>query len=58
MSVGGEFLTFQWDILLIETAFLGIFLAPAVWLGPSSGPASSVTPREVANLAPPLQAHV
>lgn len=32
MSVGGEFLTFQWDILLIETAFLGIFLAPAVWL--------------------------
>ena len=27
-SVGGTFLSFQWDNLLLETAFLAIFLAP------------------------------
>jgi len=28
MSVGGDFLSFQWDALLLETGFLAIFLAP------------------------------
>ena len=32
MSVGGVFLTFQWDILLIETVFLAVFLSPVVWI--------------------------
>jgi len=27
-SIGGEFMHFQWDILLLETGFLAIFLAP------------------------------
>lgn len=27
-SVGGVFLSFQWDIFLLETGFLGIFFAP------------------------------
>src|SRR5262249_9190103 len=27
-----EFLSFQWDILLLETGFLAIFLAPRQWL--------------------------
>jgi len=33
--VGGGFLSFQWDILLLETGFLAIFLAPvsSLWLG-------------------------
>jgi predicted DCC family thiol-disulfide oxidoreductase YuxK len=31
-AVGGQFLNYQWDALLIETGFLGIFLAPwRVW---------------------------
>ena len=28
LNVGGEFLSFQWDSLLLETGFLSIFLAP------------------------------
>ncbi len=28
LMVGGPFLSFQWDILLLETGFLAIFLAP------------------------------
>jgi len=28
LSVGQDFLSFQWDILLVETGFLAIFLAP------------------------------
>ena len=31
MSVGGPFLSFQWDILLLETVFLTIFFVPFVW---------------------------
>ncbi len=32
LTVGGQaFLSFQWDILLIETGFCAIFLAPAGW---------------------------
>jgi predicted DCC family thiol-disulfide oxidoreductase YuxK len=30
--VGQDFLGFQWDILLLETGFLAIFLAPWQWL--------------------------
>ena len=30
--VGQEFLSFQWDILLLETGFLAIFFAPLQWL--------------------------
>lgn len=29
--VGREFLAFQWDALLLETAFLALFLAPSGW---------------------------
>lgn len=31
-TVGAPFLNFQWDILLLETGFLAIFLAPWQWL--------------------------
>lgn len=31
VSVGGDFMSFQWDALLLETGFLAIFLAPAAW---------------------------
>src|ERR1035441_6699026 len=35
-TVCHEFLSFQWDILLLETGFLGIFLAPLqLWPRPS-----------------------
>jgi predicted DCC family thiol-disulfide oxidoreductase YuxK len=32
VSVGGDFMNFQWDALLLETGFLAIFLAPAGFL--------------------------
>lgn len=32
VNVGQDFLSFQWDILLLETGFLAIFLAPWQWL--------------------------
>ncbi len=32
VAVGQTFLSFQWDILLIETGFLAIFIAPWRWL--------------------------
>ncbi|MDR3612042.1 MAG: lipase maturation factor family protein [Candidatus Obscuribacterales bacterium] len=28
VTIGGDFLSFQWDVLLLEAGFLGIFLAP------------------------------
>lgn len=31
INIGQDFLSFQWDILLLETGFLGIFLAPWQW---------------------------
>jgi lipase maturation factor 1 len=38
-SVGQDFLSFQWDILLVETGFLAIFLAPLqLWPGFSREP--------------------
>jgi hypothetical protein len=38
-GVGQDFLSFQWDVLLIETGFLSIFLVDPVrlWKGSSSG---------------------
>jgi lipase maturation factor 1 len=41
-TVGGVFLGFQWDNLLLETGLLAVFLAPLQWL-----------PRRAANEAPP-----
>ena len=41
-TVGGVFLGFQWDNLLLETGFLAIFFAPLQWL-----------PRRPAREAPP-----
>lgn len=38
--VGREFLSFQWDSLLLETGFLAIFFAPMQWLPKSSKEAS------------------
>jgi predicted DCC family thiol-disulfide oxidoreductase YuxK len=41
-AVGGVFLEFQWDTLLLEAGFLAIFFAPLRWtLGWSGGPAPS-----------------
>jgi hypothetical protein len=43
-TICGEFLSFQWDTLLLETGFLAIFLAPRQWLPKFSlGPAPSMT---------------
>jgi len=36
-AIGGPFLSFQWDTLLLETGFLAIFFAPLqIWERPSS----------------------
>jgi lipase maturation factor 1 len=40
VTVGREFLGFQWDALLLETGFLAIFFAPRQWL-----PRVAATPR-------------
>lgn len=32
VAVSQDFMSFQWDILLIETGFLAMFLAPGAWL--------------------------
>jgi len=32
VNIGQDFLSFQWDILLLETGFLAIFLTPWQWL--------------------------
>jgi len=40
-SIGADFLSFQWDILLLEAGFLAIFLAPIgvrPWRGPEAPP--------------------
>jgi predicted DCC family thiol-disulfide oxidoreductase YuxK len=34
VTVGGDFMSFQWDALLLETGFLAIFFAPWQWLEP------------------------
>ena len=41
VSVGQDFLSFQWDSLLLEAGFIAIFLAPWRWL---SRPASDPSP--------------
>jgi len=40
VSVGGDFMNFQWDALLLETGFLAIFLAPSGFLPQKHGAAS------------------
>lgn len=30
-TIGGEFLSYQWDALLLETGLLAVFIAPPVW---------------------------
>jgi lipase maturation factor 1 len=40
VSVGRDFLSFQWDVLLLEAGFLAIFFAPLQFL-----PRSGITPR-------------
>jgi lipase maturation factor 1 len=42
VNVGQDFMSFQWDMLLLETGFLAIFLAP-VW----------ENPRKIAETTPP-----
>ena len=37
VTVGGDFLSFQWDVLLLEAGFLAIFLAPWELLAPPWG---------------------
>lgn len=42
VSVGDVFLRFQWDMLLLETGFLAIFLGPLrLWVRPASEPEPS-----------------
>jgi hypothetical protein len=41
--VGRDFLSFQWDVLLLETALLALFVAPRHFLpGPASGAVSAL----------------
>ena len=40
VTVGQDFLGFQWDVLLLETGFLAVFLAPLRWF-PGRSPASA-----------------
>ena len=42
VAVGQTFLSFQWDILLIETGFLAVFIAPWRWLA-IKGPGPAVS---------------
>lgn len=44
VTVGGDFLAFQWDVLLLEAGFLAIFVAPArLWPGHTPPAAVSAT---------------
>jgi predicted DCC family thiol-disulfide oxidoreductase YuxK len=46
VTVGQDFLGFQWDALLLEAGFLAIFLAPAhLWPRPSPKPPTPRMPR-------------
>src|SRR6266581_3176776 len=51
LSIAGQaFLSFQWDILLLETGFLGIFFAP--WrLWPKENPGSTIPATAVSPVA-------
>jgi predicted DCC family thiol-disulfide oxidoreductase YuxK len=44
VTVGGDFMSFQWDILLLEAGFLAIFLAPWTWLEPPWRPSRTSPP--------------
>lgn len=46
-TVGDPFLSFQWDVLLLETGFLAIFFAPLQWW-PKRNPAQAQQPSRVA----------
>ena len=48
-SVGGVFLGFQWDALLLESTFLAVFIAPRNWL--PTLPGLHPAPRRLALLA-------
>ncbi|MBJ7392996.1 MAG: lipase maturation factor family protein, partial [Chthoniobacterales bacterium] len=48
-SVGGAFLGFQWDALLLECTFLAVFIAPRGWR--PSLPSSGSAPRRLALLS-------
>jgi len=45
VTVGRDFLGFQWDNLLLETGFLAIFLAPRQWF---ARPSKEVPPSRIA----------
>ncbi len=34
VAIGGDFMSFQWDVLLLEAGFLAIFFAGTEWLSP------------------------
>jgi hypothetical protein len=42
-----EFLSFQWDNLLLECAFLAIFIAPGHWLPTAAARAAAVAPHPI-----------
>jgi hypothetical protein len=42
VTVGQNFLSFQWDILLLEAGFLAIFLIPLSFFPPSANQSSSI----------------
>src|SRR5579863_2856530 len=44
VTAGGDFMSFQWDILLLEAGFLAIFFAPWTWLDPPWRPPPSSPP--------------
>lgn len=44
VTVGGDFMSFQWDILLLEAGFLAIFFAPWTWLDPPWRPPPASRP--------------
>ncbi len=48
-TVGGVFLGFQWDALLLESTFLAVFIAPRNWL--PTLPSTPSAPRRLALLA-------
>src|SRR5258706_5381756 len=44
VSIGGDFMSFQWDALLLETGFLAIFFAPPGLLPQRNGSPSPSSP--------------
>ncbi|HEV2494020.1 MAG TPA: lipase maturation factor family protein [Terriglobia bacterium] len=46
VTVGGDFMSFQWDILLLEAGFLAIFFAPWTWFEPPWHPPRASSPSK------------